>query len=138
MYNYRDDPWPNQGCLKASQATATRDFIVEDRHKYNFTVAICVIVSEAEQYFEEWLDFHLSVMKFENIYVYDNSDKFDLQRWYNNTRQNPVYRRVTVHHRPGKGNVPEKDTGLYLQNRVYKDCIREYGKSKEGPQHDYL
>jgi hypothetical protein len=103
---------------------------------YNFTVAICLVVSDGEQYFQEWVDYHLLAMQFEAIYVYDNSDNFDLCRWHDNTRHHPVYSRVHVQHRPGPGYL-EKE-GRYLQLEVYKDCIQKYGKDANGPQHDYL
>jgi hypothetical protein len=135
--NYRD-------CTDATTvpfSTSTRSFrknaasnTVEN--VYKFTVAICLVVSDGEAYFQEWVDYHLMAMNFENIYVYDNSKSFDLARWYNHTRQHPVYSRVEVHHRPGKGTDDGK--GRYLQAGVYEDCIQQYGKSEEGPQHDYL
>jgi hypothetical protein len=108
----------------------------EDKKKYNFTVAICLVVSDGENYFQEWVDYHLQAMKFENIYVYDNSKFFDLQRWYNNTRNHPIYSRVSIKHRPGPGYIEKEDR--YLQSAVYEDCIEQYGKSKDGPHHDYL
>ena len=80
-----------------------------DGKRYNFTTAICLVVSDGEQYFQEWVDYHLLAMKFENIYVYDNSDKFELQRWYNNTRDHPIYDRVVMHHQPGPGYLKKED-----------------------------
>ena len=71
------------------------------RTDYNFTTAICAIAKDAEAYLEEWLDFHLVGMGFQNIYLYDNSDAFDLKRWYENTRNHPVYAKVEVIHHPG-------------------------------------
>ncbi|KAG7347446.1 glycosyl transferase family 2 protein [Nitzschia inconspicua] len=107
-----------------------------DKKVYNFTVAICLVVSDAEQYIQEWIDYHLIAMDFENIYIYDNSKTFELSRWFNNTRQHSIYNRVLVHHRPGKGTDDGK--GRFLQAGVYQDCIKQYGTSKHGPQHDYF
>lgn len=106
---------------------------------YNFTVAICLIVNDGEQYFQEWVDYHLLVMQFDAIYVYDNSNNFDLHRWYDNTRKHPIYRHVHIEHRPGPGQSKTgKKTDRYLQNNVYDECIQKYGKDTNGPQHDYL
>jgi hypothetical protein len=107
-----------------------------DRKEYNFTAAICLVVSDAEPYFQEWVDYHLIAMNFDNIYVYDNSEMFELARWYGNTRQHPKYGRVVIHHRPGEGS--DDGQGRYLQAGVYEDCISQYGKSQRGPQHSYL
>ena len=111
---------------------------------YNFTTAICLITTDGEAYFQEWVDYHLFVMNFDAIYVYDNSRKFDLKRWYTNTRSHPIYQNVVVHHRPGPGY--NTITKKHLQSEVYEDCIRRYGQqdttttqaNNDGPQHDYL
>lgn len=103
---------------------------------HNFTVAICLVVSDGEAYLEEWILYHLLAMEIDAIYIYDNSENYDLRRWFENTRQHPVYNRVEVHHRPGKGNDDGK--GRYLQAGAYQDCIEQYGTSTEGPRHDYL
>jgi hypothetical protein len=104
--------------------------------RYNFTVAICVIVKDAEAYLEEWIDFHLLGVKFQNIYIYDNSDLFDLKQWYNNTRGHPVYSKVEVIHFPGNGYQKKQDD--YIQSIIYSDCVKRFGVDKNGPQHDYL
>jgi hypothetical protein len=125
---------PNWDSQKSALRTLNASNV--DRKGHNFTVAICLVVSDAEQYFQEWVDYHLIAMNFDNIYVYDNSKTFELARWYDNTRQHHLYSRVVIHHRPGKGT--DDGQGRYLQAGVYEDCINQYGKSQKGPQHGYL
>lgn len=96
---------------------------------YNFTVAICVIMKDADMYFEEWLDYHLA-MGFDAIYVYDNSQAFELKNWYHNTRKHATYSRVQVVH------WAEYDS--YTQNLAYRNCVAKYGQSKTGPKNDYF
>ena len=102
---------------------------------YNFTAAICCIMKDAEAYMEEWIDFHLLAMDFQNIYIYDNSDNFDLQQWYRNTRNDTVYSRVEVTHYPGQWIDDQDD---FAQALMAKDCIKRFGLDKNGPQHDYF
>src|SRR6056300_851346 len=64
---------------------------------YNFTAAVCVCVKDAEAYLEEFIDYHLA-MGFSNIYVYDDSPNFELQRWYQHTRDHPLYQAVEILH----------------------------------------
>ena len=75
-------------------------------------------------------------MKFQQIFIYDNSDSFDLKGWYENTRNHPVYSMVEVIHSPGNGWVEEKQA--YMQRVIYRDCIERFGTDPAGPQHDYL
>jgi hypothetical protein len=103
--------------------------------EYNFTVAICCILKDAEAYMEEWIDFHLLAMDFQNIYIYDNSDNFDLQQWYQNTRNDTVYSRVEVTHYPGQWIDEEDD---FAQALMAKDCVKRFGLDPKGPQHDYF
>lgn len=95
---------------------------------YNFTAAICAIVKDDEAHLEEWIDYHLRVMDFQNIYLYDNSDNHDLQRWYLNTRNHPIYSRVEVTSFPG----------VKLQANATMDCVQRFGTDPNGPQHDYF
>jgi len=100
---------------------------VETKHRAakNFTVALCAIVKDAEAYFMEWIDYNLLGLEFDHIYIYDNSENFDLQRWVQNTRQHPDYYRVEVEHYPNGS-----------QMSVYNECVKNYGKG--GPLHDYI
>jgi len=106
----------------------------EPSRQYNFTVAVCVIVKDGEAYLQEWLDYHLVVLEFQNIYVYDNSDHFDLAAWYSNTRGHPLYRRVEVVHHPGQEYIEEKED--YAQSVIVADCVHRFGNN--GPRHDYI
>mmetsp|Transcript_25962 Transcript_25962/g.61603 ORF Transcript_25962/g.61603 Transcript_25962/m.61603 type:complete len:460 (-) Transcript_25962:1298-2677(-) len=106
------------------------------RNNYNFTVAICLITTDGEAYFQEWVDYHLLTMNFDAVYVYDNSPKHDLKRWHDNTRSHPLYQTVKIEHRPGPGYNTK--TQKHLQSEVYEDCIQRYGQDTTGPQHDYF
>ena len=35
---------------------------------------------------------------FSNIYIYDDSENFEFQHWYENTRQHPTYKKVEIIH----------------------------------------
>lgn len=72
------------------------------------------------------IDYHLTGLEFDQIYVYDNSNDFQLRRWFNSTRQHPEYQHVEVNHYPG---------GKTQQDAYYK-CVNKYGKN--GPRHDYI
>jgi hypothetical protein len=119
-----------------SSSSSSSSSSASSSSSHNFTVAICLITSDGEAYFQEWVDYHLLAMKFDNIYVYDNSDKFELQRWHDNTRSHPIYSKVEIEHRPGPGF--NRTTKKHLQSTVYEDCITRFGKDNNGPQHDYL
>mmetsp|Transcript_32898 Transcript_32898/g.69220 ORF Transcript_32898/g.69220 Transcript_32898/m.69220 type:complete len:425 (-) Transcript_32898:703-1977(-) len=102
-------------------------------HDYNFTIGICTIVKDGEAYLTEWIDYHLSAMSIENIYIYDNSPNFDLQSWYANTRSHPLYSRVQVRHLAG--DAAER------QKRVNTDCVLRYGRGVQDNEHlimDYI
>jgi hypothetical protein len=58
------------------------------------TAAICCIVTEEEAYLHEWIDYHLGI-GFDHVYIYDNSQDFDLQLWHR--------KHATVKHFPGLG-----------------------------------
>jgi len=100
--------------------------------QFGFTTAMCTILKDAEAYLEEWIDYHLLAVNFQHIYVYDNSDGFDLSRWSSNTRSHPLYSRVTVIHYPKN----ETKGALPPQRGAYLDCLERFGRN--GPKHDYL
>ncbi|OEU07858.1 hypothetical protein FRACYDRAFT_264773 [Fragilariopsis cylindrus CCMP1102] len=91
-----------------------------------FTVGICAIVKDADAYLDEWLDYHLVAMNIDNIYLYDHSKQNYLNKWYENTRNHPLYRRVHV---TPWGHVEEK-----AQIKAYKDCILRFGKNTVLPK----
>lgn len=64
------------------------------------SAAVCVIVKNELPYLEEWLDHNFRI-GFDEIYIYDNSDNFDLRLFQR--------RGVTVIHFPG----PTKQTLAY-------------------------
>jgi len=111
----------------ASIPTSVQPSLLRHTKKFNFAAAICVIVKDAEAHLEEFLDYHLLALNFQNIYVYDNSAKQDLAGWYQNSREDPVYKRVEVHYKTGR---------LSVQQEAYADCITQYGLG--GPKHDYF
>mmetsp|Transcript_23519 Transcript_23519/g.32991 ORF Transcript_23519/g.32991 Transcript_23519/m.32991 type:complete len:410 (+) Transcript_23519:54-1283(+) len=98
------------------------------KNNHNFTAAICALVVDAEMYLMEWLDYHLA-LGFEEIFLYDNSENFELKQWYQNTRSHPIYSRVHIKHLPGKGWLDEYEHyGGYTQNVAYTHCIKKRGK----------
>jgi len=103
---------------------------------FNFTVAACVAVKDAEAYFEEWIDYHVGVMKFDQIYLYDHSVDFELQRWYSNSRDDPIYHKTMVQHYKYTGENYNDEKEGYNQNVIYRDCVDRFGKG--GPKHDYM
>jgi len=52
-------------------ATTASPLAVQQINNFNFTVGICMVMKDAEAYFEEWVDYHVGVMKFDAIYIYD-------------------------------------------------------------------
>lgn len=96
---------------------------------YPFKVAICVLMKDAENYFEEWLDYHFA-LGFDAIYIYDNSPSFELKNWHDNTRKQPTFRKVDVIH--------WMDDTVENQNNAYYDCVERFGRSKTGPMNDYF
>ena len=41
---------------------------------------VCSIQIKIEAYIDEWVDYHLAI-GFTKIYIYDNSENFDLKNW---------------------------------------------------------
>lgn len=123
------------GCQDKEDVTKIKKF-----KDYEFTAAICVIVKDVEAYFLEWIDYHLVVLNFQNIYMYDNSDGFDLKGWYESSRNHDVYRRVTIIHKPGGRNseTAPKKINYNFQQEVVEECVQKFGKDASGPQHDYM
>jgi hypothetical protein len=120
--------------------------VTRERKEYNFTAAICAIVKDADPYLMEWIDYNLLGLQFENIYIYDNSDDFDLQSFYNKTRSHPIYSRVHIMHKTGVYLEEEEE---YVQHWAYEDCVWRFGQGftgapeyeepwPESPKHDYM
>ena len=69
--------------------------------------AICAIQKGAKRYLDEWTDYHLA-LGFDRIYLYDNSDDFELKEWAQNKD------RIHVKHYPG----------IKKQIKAYTECGR--------------
>jgi len=77
---------------------------------------ICSIQFKEEAYIDEWVDYHLAI-GFTKIYIYDNSENFDLKKWGNQRfRDN-----VRVKHFPGE----------IKQIPAYMDCAKLVKKNGE-------
>ena len=111
----------------------------EEETKYNFTTAICVVVKDAEPYFEEWAEYHLEGMKFDAIYIYDDSPTFELNHWFQNTRSDGTFSRVQViHYNRTLDEENDAAEDKIIQTFVYRDCVSLFGISETGPKHDYF
>ena len=92
------------------------------------SAAICAIQKEGLEYVDEWVDYHMGI-GFDTIYLYDNSDNFELQGWYSerfflqNNNKNGT-ERVQIIHWPGVGKA-----GVQLP--VYSHCTKEIQKHKK-------
>jgi Glycosyl transferase family 2 len=58
--------------------------------------ALCVIAKDEEAYLQEFVDYHLA-LGFDLIYIFDNSDQYDLEQWAQENKDC----RVKVAHFPG-------------------------------------
>ena len=85
------------------------------------SAAICAIQKGGLFYIDEWVDYHLA-LGFETIYIYDNSDDFELQMWAQ-MRRNPT--QLQVIHWPG----------IKQQKPVYQHCAT---KLKYATQHKWV
>lgn len=113
---------------EVSSVSVSRKTIDSKPKKHDFSTAICSIVKDAEAYLQEWIDYNLLALEFDNIYIYDHSKNFDLKRWYENTRNHPEYSRVEIIH--------FNSNHTRAQSEAYNLCMQTYGK--EGPKHDYV
>jgi len=72
---------------------------------YSGGAAICVIQKGGEPYLDEFVDYHLA-LGFEKIFIFDNSDDFELEQWHHGGS------RVAVEHFPGEA----------MQLPAYRTC----------------
>ena len=108
---------------------------------------VCSIQAKEDAYIDEWVDYHLGI-GFEMIYIYDNSDNYDLRNWGNQR----FLDNVRVKHYPGIQKVllayidcakrAEKDGAtwaaffdideflLLKKNENINQFLVEYGPSK--------
>ena len=77
--------------------------------------AMCTIVKNEEAYIDEWVDYHLA-LGFDPIYIYDNSDEFEMRQWGNETKGD----HVRVIHFPGQA----------VQMKAYLDCAKKLTRKK--------
>ncbi|KAL7426421.1 LOW QUALITY PROTEIN: hypothetical protein ACHAXM_000455 [Skeletonema potamos] len=87
--------------------------------------AICAIQKGGLKYIDEWVDFHLGI-GFGTIYLYDNSDNFELQGWYSERlfqHNEKGTERVQIIHWPGVGKNGQ-------QLPAYAHCTKEIRKHK--------
>jgi hypothetical protein len=112
------------GCLLCGVVLCAVMLIAKNRtiHK----AAICAIQKEGLKYIDEWVDYHIGI-GFDTIFLYDNSDNFELQGWYserflqnNNTNGTE---RVQIIHWSG---VSAKG----IQLSAYSHCTKEIQKHK--------
>jgi Glycosyl transferase family 2 len=68
------------------------------RPKMNQTAAICAVGKHEAPYIDEWTDYHLA-LGFSSIYVYDNTDRFELEQWGHDRHERGE--NVFVVHNPG-------------------------------------
>mmetsp|Transcript_8575 Transcript_8575/g.19240 ORF Transcript_8575/g.19240 Transcript_8575/m.19240 type:complete len:647 (+) Transcript_8575:123-2063(+) len=98
----------------------TRHFISQwtSPPSYNLTntAVICSIVSNEEYYLDEWLDYNIIGIGFTHIYIYDNTNDFELGHGWLERRTSPhIASSVTIQHYPGQGK----------QWTAYRDCARQ-------------
>lgn len=66
----------------------------------NETAAICAVAKYETPYLEEWIDYHVG-LGFHSIYIYDNTDRYELQDWLRGRHH--LQTRVRIFHNPGWG-----------------------------------
>jgi len=85
----------------------------------NNGAAICAIQKGAVRYLDEWVQYHLLAVGFEDIYLYDNSEDFELEAWHQS--YDPKLRqRIHIHHFPG----------LRQQNNAYTYCAKQIQQAR--------
>mmetsp|Transcript_34540 Transcript_34540/g.83744 ORF Transcript_34540/g.83744 Transcript_34540/m.83744 type:complete len:366 (+) Transcript_34540:70-1167(+) len=95
--------------------TGTGLFITQQPEDYGGNrAAICAIQKGAVRYLDEWVQYHLLAMGFEDIYLYDNSDDFELEAWYQ-SYDPQLQKRIHIQHFPG----------LRRQNKAYTQCTKQ-------------
>ena len=82
---------------------------------------LCSIQAKEDAYIDEWVDYHLGI-GFDMIYIYDNSDNFDLRNWGNQR----FLDNVRVKHFPGTritlgGTSPQCLANIDCAKRAEKD-----------------
>jgi hypothetical protein len=89
-----------------------------EKRKGTNHAALCCIVVDEEAYIDEWVDYH-HALGFDSIYVYDNSDNFDMKQWGKEKGNH-----VTMTHFPG----------IAQQRPAYLDCAK---RLQQGGDHTW-
>lgn len=82
--------------------------------------AICLIQKWGLRYIDEWVDYH-HALGFDMIYIYDNSDDFELKEWYEKRN----IKAIEVIHYPGEAK----------QKPAYNECLKSI---QERESHDWV
>ena len=80
--------------------------------------AMCAISKGTLQYIDEWVDYNLAI-GFETIYIYDNSDGFELKDWHSRRLNSTNSSAVEITHLPGP----------VQQLTAYKQCAERIQRS---------
>ncbi|CAJ1955609.1 unnamed protein product [Cylindrotheca closterium] len=89
----------------------------------NKKAAICAIQKGGLRYLDEWVQYHLLALGFEDIFLYDNSEDFELQAWHQslaNFNPSKLQQRTHIRHFPG----PKR------QNEAYTSCVKQIQKTR--------
>ncbi|KAL7563837.1 hypothetical protein ACA910_019567 [Epithemia clementina (nom. ined.)] len=98
---------------------------IPPRTKSKRTAVICLFVKNELLYLNEFIDYHLAI-GFDHIFVYDNSDDFNLQSWIQHVKGPETNHRLSVQHWAGtKQQVP-----------AYQDCHAHLLKQEQ--QHTWM
>jgi len=78
--------------------------------------AICTIQKDGVKYLDEWVDYNFAI-GFEKIYIYDNSDNFELRKWYEGRSRNAD--QIDIKHFPGEARQLESigDCGKAIKRK---------------------
>ena len=72
-------------CLQLGYVINIRGTVPKHRRPTMYTndkAVVCSIQNKEDAYIDEWVDYHLAI-GFEMIYIYDNTDNYDLRNWGN-------------------------------------------------------
>ena len=104
-------------CLQLGYFVNIRDTMSKYRRptiSANNTAVVCSIQKQEDAYIDEWVDYHLAI-GFKMIYIYDNTDNYDLRNWGNQRFSD----NVRVKHFPG----------FRKQLLAYMDCAKRAEKN---------
>ena len=107
-------------CMNMYSVNDTADaYVLETINNFEDSAAICTIQKGGLPYIDEWVDYNLAI-GFEKIYIYDNSDDFELREWYDTKQQQNTTSKgtVVVKHFPGRAKQLSMidDCGTSIKN----------------------